>query len=163
VLNTYPFCSMDALIYSFAVFCPTCACTHRSNPIPSPMALLRSSAQPTRALRGLPLHPSKFWSPSLTPQRSSPAWAMVSSFAGWVGLLPCNLSPDTYSDRLVRSYSRRLPGIQDLCSSSSGCADTGRLIMPFVCTNGSSHGDKASCRSDLACVSIACVAAPAVV
>lgn len=71
--------------FSFAVFCPTCACTRRFNPIPSPMALLRSSAQPTRALRGLPLHPSKFWSPSLTPQRSSPAWAMVSSFAMWVG------------------------------------------------------------------------------
>eukprot|EP00911_Craspedida_sp_UC1_P002221 UC1_evm1s1694 len=66
-------------------------------------------------------------------------------------------------------------GIQlrsDLCSSSSsssngsngssggdggdgaGCAEAGRLIMPFVCTNGSAHGDSGVCEACHSCAVI---------
>eukprot|EP00048_Salpingoeca_helianthica_P017643 m.238346 g.238346 ORF g.238346 m.238346 type:complete len:414 (+) comp21733_c1_seq1:25-1266(+) len=46
-------------------------------------------------------------------------------------------------------------GIQirsDLCNSPKGCAEAGRLVMPFVCTNGSAHGDAGQCEACHACM-----------
>lgn len=38
------------------------------------------------------------------------------------------------------------------CSGGGGCTQAGRLIMPFVCMNGSAHGDKAACPGCHACM-----------
>lgn len=81
----------------------------------------------------------------LTLQQQKNSILFTSDDAGetWDG--PKNMSipapPEPYKNRLWPAVGHGVQLSQDHCAAAGGCLEAGRMIMPFVCQNGSDHGD----------------------
>ncbi|CAF3661265.1 unnamed protein product [Rotaria sordida] len=71
----------------------------------------------------------------------------------WSDPTPLNVfPPPPFSKSIKPAVGHGIEIIGSLCGREN-CSDAGTLLMPFVCTNGSSHtGDNGSCPSCYACV-----------
>ncbi|UJR20408.1 hypothetical protein I4U23_023539 [Adineta vaga] len=71
----------------------------------------------------------------------------------WSEPIPLNVfPPPPFSKATKPAVGHGIEIIGTLCGNGN-CSDTGTLLMPFVCSNGSGHsGDNGSCPSCYACV-----------
>ncbi|CAF1244637.1 unnamed protein product [Rotaria sordida] len=88
-------------------------------------------------------------------QASSSVLLFISHDEGitWSDPTPLNVfPPPPFSKSIKPAVGHGIEIIGSLCGREN-CSDAGTLLMPFVCTNGSSHtGDNGSCPSCYACV-----------
>lgn len=73
--------------------------------------------------------------------------------SSWSGPRKLNVTvPQPYTAAVKPAVGHGLQIQSQLCQDGP-CAKAGRLIMPFVCTNGSSHGgDSGTCDACHACL-----------
>ena len=72
--------------------------------------------------------------------------------ATWKGPTPLSVPiPAPFTGHLQPAVGHGLQLVGDLCQGQA-CAQAGRLLLPFCCTNGSAHGDKGHIPADHSCL-----------